>query len=305
MSVLRPRPFRIKPATGGLRGVADTYIKIASGRNNDAARQLAAQAGMGAQFVGDGGAFVEGGNGGPPLPDPDPFFADVELLLHMDGSDGSTTFVDSSQAMRTITVAGDAAIDTDISKWNDGSLELSGARSSANNINFAVDANLRWFPDTDFTIECWAYQTATNVIDGIISLGAGATSTEYLTMWSGTFQGYAVQFADGAAQWAVQDPAGSLSLDTWHHCAFTMERLSATDRRLRLYRDGSKVDEISRDGLGGTDADHTLGYVGRVHTTSDGNGPFLGRIEDVRITTGIARYTGNTYTVPAAPFPDM
>jgi len=44
-------------------------------------------------------------------------YSDVSLLLHMNGTDGSTTFTDSSSATHTVTTVGNAAISTDQFKF--------------------------------------------------------------------------------------------------------------------------------------------------------------------------------------------
>ena len=44
----------------------------------------------------------------------DPYFANVSLLLHCDGSSGSTTFTDHSSAARTVSPQGNANINTTI-----------------------------------------------------------------------------------------------------------------------------------------------------------------------------------------------
>ena len=54
------------------------------------------------------------------------FNANLKLLLHFDGSDGATTTTDSSNNERTITLAGDAQLDTAQKKFGTASLLLDG-----------------------------------------------------------------------------------------------------------------------------------------------------------------------------------
>jgi len=49
-----------------------------------------------------------------------------KLLLHLDGADGSTTFLDSSLSNRVITIHGNAQIDTAQSKFVGAPLVLDG-----------------------------------------------------------------------------------------------------------------------------------------------------------------------------------
>ena len=55
-----------------------------------------------------GGAYTRKGKGAasPPLPVGDPLFNHVSLLAHMEGSNGGTSFADSSSIAHTLTGAG-------------------------------------------------------------------------------------------------------------------------------------------------------------------------------------------------------
>ena len=57
---------------------------------------------------------------------PDPDFANVSLLLHGDGTNGSTTIVDSSSSSKTVTAVGDAQISTAQSKFGGSSIYFDG-----------------------------------------------------------------------------------------------------------------------------------------------------------------------------------
>jgi hypothetical protein len=82
----------------------------------------------------------------------DPDFANVSLLLHMDGSNGSTTFPDSSSNGLTVTRYGNAQISTAQSKFGGASAYFDGAGDYLElpNPNTAIGAVAG-----DFTIECW------------------------------------------------------------------------------------------------------------------------------------------------------
>ena len=76
----------------------------------------------------------------------DPNFANVTLLLHGDGTSGSTTITDSSSTPKTITVNGNAQIDTAVKKFGTGSIEFDGTNS-----NLTLASGL--IGSDDFTIE--------------------------------------------------------------------------------------------------------------------------------------------------------
>ncbi|MEH2390045.1 MAG: hypothetical protein V7K14_30630 [Nostoc sp.] len=56
----------------------------------------------------------------------DPYFANVTLLLHLDGSNGSTIFTDSSSSAKIITGGGNAQISTAQNYFSGASLLLDG-----------------------------------------------------------------------------------------------------------------------------------------------------------------------------------
>jgi hypothetical protein len=63
------------------------------------------------------GPIIGGVNYTPPY-SADPYLNNVSLLLHMDGSNNGTTFTDSSQNARAITVFGDAKTSTaQFTRW--------------------------------------------------------------------------------------------------------------------------------------------------------------------------------------------
>jgi hypothetical protein len=84
----------------------------------------------------------------------DPSFSSVSLLLHCDGTNNSTTFTDSSNAVRTLTAAGNAKISTAQSKFGGASAAFDGTGDylTASYSTSAFD----WWA-TDFTIEAWVY----------------------------------------------------------------------------------------------------------------------------------------------------
>ena len=88
-------------------------------------------------------------------------FDKVSLLLHGDGTNGSTTIVDSSSSPKAVTAVGNAQISTAQSKFGGASLAFDGNGDQLTALN--VDAN-----NTDLTIECWlrlnSYPTPTGII---------------------------------------------------------------------------------------------------------------------------------------------
>jgi len=57
----------------------------------------------------------------------DPNFADVVLLLHMDGANGGTSFTDNSNSAHTVTAVGNANTNTSVKKFGTASYQGDGA----------------------------------------------------------------------------------------------------------------------------------------------------------------------------------
>ena len=211
----------------------------------------------------------------------DPDFADVSLLLHMDGSNGSTTFTDSSSNGFTVTANGDAKITTTDPKFGTGALTLDG---TGDYLSLAAD-NAFQFGTGDFTVECWVYPNNASANAGLFQIGTGATAG---SLSVNTFN----------SQWRVS-PAGtgganmaSVTTGSWQHLAVTRSGTS-----VRMFINGTQVgstltwnDNFTQDQL-------NIGFY-------FSNGFAINaRIDEFRITKGVARYTSN-FTAPAAAFPD-
>ena len=83
----------------------------------------------------------------------------TKLLLHFDGTDGSTTFVDSSPSGKTVTAVGNAQIDTAQYKFGGASGLFDG-----NGDYLSVPDSDDWYFGTgDFTIDAWARFANANV----------------------------------------------------------------------------------------------------------------------------------------------
>lgn len=213
-----------------------------------------------------------GGGGGT-----DPNFADVELLLHMDGSDGSTTFTDSSSNGHTVTANGDAQIDTAQSQWGGASGLFDGAGDylsvTAAGLNIRTDS---------WTIEFWVrFAGGTN---GTGFFGSGANQ------FYAVIAGGAVYMGDGGSNPIAT--AHGFSAGTWYHVAFTFDGTT-----YRYFENGGLVASSTTLLANRSITSWQLGAL-----TNDGY--YLnGWLDDYRITFGVARYTAG-FTPPAAPFPD-
>lgn len=216
-----------------------------------------------------------------PLAGGDPNFANVSLLLHMDGSNGSTTFTDSSSNALTVTASGNAQISTSQSKFGGASGLFDG---TGDYLSLSA-ASALGMGSGDFTIEYFVRFTASGTQVHLDQRGSGTALYIYSV-------GTTLYFADSTADRITGTSA--LTANTWQHIA-----VSKSGSSTKLFVDGTQVGSTYTDS---TDygASKPL-YIATYYQTS---AVFLnGNMDEMRITKGVARYTAN-FTAPTAAFPD-
>jgi hypothetical protein len=201
----------------------------------------------------------------------------IALLLHFDGTNGGTTFTDSSPAALTVTRNGDAVISTAQSKFGGASGYFDGAGDYLT----APSSALSGLGDGDFTIEAFIRADADN-LNAICTVDYDATGS----FWLGLYQGQVACFGNGSQVAA----GGDVQTGQWHHVAVT--RLGGA---VTLWLDGASVGTGSFGG--GITLENAIGIGGGY----SGTYPFSGYIDELRIVKGNAVYTGN-FTPPTAPF---
>ena len=220
----------------------------------------------------------------------DPYYNNVSLLLHGDGTNGSTTIVDSSPSPKTVTAFGDTQISTAQSKFGGSSIAFDG---SGDYFEIASDASLAL--GATFTIEMWYYLNTTASRHTFISQAFteafnGAGSISIYTEGATYPAQLRVSFGGSLTIGSI-----SVAATTWTHLAVVCD-----NGTLSVFMDGQYA-------AGPTyDARHTHStqplFSGRLsqYAGYDTNG----YIDDLRITKGVARYT-STFTPPTAPFPEV
>jgi len=227
----------------------------------------------------------------PPPASPDPGFESVSLLLHGDGANGTTSFIESSAVPKALAAGGNAGISTAQSRFGGSSILFDGVRDY---VFLPADLALA-MKSSDFTIEMWVHKLGNNAnfsrlwnVDGDmyadvnLSIDPSGKLVSYGSSNGSSWNAWA--FATGVA---VPDGA-------WKHIALV--RLGGT---VTLYVDGSGT--VLTTALG-TAALHDGGYAHVIGGQSTGvDRAFNGYIDEVRITKGVARYAAN-FTPPAQAF---
>lgn len=210
----------------------------------------------------------------------DPNFNTVTLLMHMDGANGSTNFVDVKG--RSFTRSGVAQISTTQSKFGGASLAL------LNSGDYLTGGSSCLTPGTgDYTVEMWVYRVTDGGNDPIFDTrNVGSQYTNALVIREGGGQIFVYTNQTLAIQ------AGSLSLNAWHHIALV--RASGT---LKLYVNGVSVANVAMANA----LTDTQCLIGRFADTTVNQ--WNGYVDDLRVST-MARYTTN-FTPPTSAFPDQ
>ena len=207
-------------------------------------------------------------------------FDSVSLLLKGEGTNGSTTILDSSSNNLSVTVLGNPSISTAVNTpfgTGDGVLRLP---SGGSNNRIEIQYNSDFLFDQDLTVEAWFYPTnTTNNTQELVTVGS---------------------FTDGLVV-RIKSPfnddiylkgkafaiTASVTFNAWNHVA--------------LVRSGS-IGKVYVNGVFTGSQQTVTGTVNSAQGIVTVGKNYFGYLSNLRITKGVARYTEN-FDVPTAPFP--
>jgi hypothetical protein len=227
--------------------------------------------------------------GNPASRQTDASYASTVALLTGDGANDSTTITDSSALASNWTAAGACKLSTAQRRFGFASMVFTGAigtyaEPTADSSNFA-------FGTGDFTVEMWLYPTTIT----------GATRMFYDARPAGTQGAYTTMYLSSTgvltyyASSNVRITGDTLSINTWYHVA-----LCKSSGSTRLFVNGVQSGTTYTDATSyaATSSRPRLGANGNAESATN----FIGNIDDVRITKGVARYT-TTFTPPIFALP--
>lgn len=229
---------------------------------------------------------------------PQPAWSNVLLLLHCDGTNGSTTFTDSSSAARTMTAGGNAQITTAQSKFGGASGTFDG---TGDYVKTTSMSGLDVF-DGDYTMEAWARVTTMPTgtqIYPLVSVTQNLVGQfRHVGLWVRSNGVTSLNNnASGSGSISIVSDTGVISLNTWHHIAFS--RSGSTGY---LFVDGALAASGTIPDYGDAYVQHlAIGSMGNQYTDSNIK-MFIGQIDDVRISKE-AIYTA-AFTPPSSAHPD-
>ena len=218
----------------------------------------------------------------------DPYFANVSLLMHMDGTSGGTSFSDVKA--NGITTTGTGIQTSNTSKFAQSALFAPGTAGAHLNVS-----NVTNFGTGDFTIEFWMNPTAGTgdlraMLDNNLAQGEGQ-------QWFSIQQNGSNGLTLGYNSVQVIVTSNVIPLNSWTHVALTRSGTA-----MRMYANGVAIGSYTIP-AGNVFGGNTILNIGQ---QGSGSRYYQGYMDDLRITKGVARYTGtSSFSVPAAAFPNQ
>ena len=209
----------------------------------------------------------------------DVYYPQTSLLMHFNGTNGSTTMTDNSKNNLVVTATNGASISTAQSKFGGTSLALDGTNdylSVTNSTDFDFGAG-------DFTIEYWEYRTVSTNYKPVLSRN-NSSYPPYMIGWSDIGNVYFYS-SDNGSSWNVASGVsmGTITTNVWTHYAVTRQ-----GNTFRTFQNGTQISTFTSTATLPAGAGALLigPYASLTYF-------FQGYIDELRITKGIARYTSN------------
>ena len=209
----------------------------------------------------------------------------MSLLLHMNGTNASTNFIDSSLNGFTVTANGDAQISTAQSKYGGASGYFDGAGDYLS----VADNSLFNFELEDFTIETWLYMQGEG-----LQIIAAKWDADGTNSWQTFYNDGELVFMSSEQTFIA---SASITSSQWTHLAITRQGIN-----LRFFIDGNPIDTlVCGDDLSGT-ADLSIA-ANDINNGGGGANFYMGYMDDLRIIKGEAKYT-TSFTPPTSQLPN-
>jgi hypothetical protein len=218
------------------------------------------------------------------------------LLLHCDGSDASTTFLDESAggSTHTMTANNNAQVDTAFKQFGTGSF----IGDVTNDTMISTPNSSDFFPGVgDYTIDCWVRRNTYDTVGfGICGTLEGsplnASGFGFAIAKSNNLPFFYVGSGGGGSQVTVTTT--TVLINVWTHLAFVVS---------------GGMGSIAVNGVfsgtpgAATFVDNALPFViGEIYSANSNDAWMMGgHIDEFRVSKGIARWTTN-FTPPIAPY---
>ena len=207
----------------------------------------------------------------------------TKLLLHLDGTNGGSTFTD--ELGHTVNISGTPTTSTTQIKFGATSAYFNSGSSYLN-----LGTNADWtFGADPYTVDFWIYPTDFSSEHAIIdfdSLGSAGTRNNGFLLVSAITTGKLRAFSSGAYSAATN---GALTLNAWNHIAI-VRSASANNIYINGVKDSSTLPNpnMSNGGL-------------LINYGCDSYAGSVSYIDEFRVLKGYAVWT-NSFSVPTSPY---
>lgn len=157
--------------------------------------------------------------------------ANTKLMLHMNGTDASTTFIDNSPSPHTVVANGNAQIDTAEKKFGTGSLLLD---NNGDYLSIADSNDWDIFGSNldDWTVDFQVKHNSLGSVDYYIEQSEASSNRWYMYHVAGSGLGFAVTSSSSNII-IINSVASAISDSNWHHVA-----LIKVANKYAVYLDG-------------------------------------------------------------------
>lgn len=206
-------------------------------------------------------------------------YNNVALLINGNGTNGSTSIIDSSSNSNTVAAFGNSQISNVQSKFGGSSVYFDG---SGDYLQTAANAGLA-LGSGSFTIEAWVRPANTTAgYRGIVGDNVYSAANGFALYQNGT----AIEiWFGGSPATRIINATNCLTAGEYQHIAWTRSSTGVN----RLFVNGV---QRGGDSTNSTNLTATTLRIGRVASGSSLY-DFNGYIDDLRITKGVARYTSD------------
>jgi hypothetical protein len=215
----------------------------------------------------------------------------TKILLHMNGTNGSTSFPDAAKA-RTWTTGGGATVTTGnpLSGFGESG-NFGGWIETPDETDFTVGSG-------DFTVDFWfraagAGAGTTRFMCGQVNSGNTVTTISVQAALNAA-NGLQMTAYVGSTAFTAASGGGAFSHDVWNH--FAGIRDGGT---LRTHLNGVQVGSVAISGTVNDSANKfSVGRCGELASN-----PYNGQLDEFRLSVGKARWVGGTtFTPPSSPY---
>ena len=215
----------------------------------------------------------------------------TKLMLHCDGTNGSTTFIDSSLVPHTMTANGTTVIDTSQSVFGTASAKIGGGTGQFIRTPNSTDFD---FGGGDFTIDFRIrYSSLNALLEGWVNKWVGANrGFEFYRLATGNTIGFDYSTTGANTLSITSSATWTPTLNTWYHVAVVRNTTN-----IMFFIDGVKLGVNQNIGTDVIFAPTAILEVGDIDSAFSVDA----WMDEVRISKGIARWTSN-FTPPTSAY---